>query len=62
MNITLTDADAALLRNILDSTYRDLKSEISHTDNSGFKHELREREQQIKTLLDTLGGPLPDAD
>jgi hypothetical protein len=62
MNVSLEQSDVVLLREILDSAYRELKSEISHTDNSVFKQQLRDREAQLRNLLDTFSGPLPDAE
>jgi hypothetical protein len=60
VQLDLTDVQAALLREILDLAYRDLRYEISDTDNHAFKQSLREREEQLKLVLDRLGGPLPN--
>ncbi len=60
MNLALDDDESVLLREILDSTYRDLEYEIADTDNSNFKNHLRTREHHVTKLLDMLGGPLPD--
>jgi hypothetical protein len=49
-----------LLREILDSAFRDLRHEVTKTDNSKFKEELRARERAMSELLDLVGGPLPD--
>ena len=62
MHLTLDDEQRALLRELLDSAYRDLRYEIADTDNSRFKDELREREAEVGALLDLVGGPLPDRD
>ena len=48
------------MREILDSTYRDLKYEIADTDNSKFRSKLTGRRQLVESLLDDVGGPLPD--
>ena len=61
MHIDLTDEAAALLREILNSTVRDLSHEIADTDNSGFRAELRDRRDAVRGILDAVGGPLPDA-
>ncbi|MEZ5238963.1 MAG: hypothetical protein R2716_08415 [Microthrixaceae bacterium] len=45
---------------ILDHTLRDLRYEIVATDKVAYKRELVEREETIKSLLEPLGGPLPD--
>ena len=60
MQLELSESDLELLRDILDSEYRDLKYEIADTDNSTFKASLTERERRLSSLLDQVGGPLPD--
>ncbi len=60
MQIDLTDDQAGLLREILDSAYRDLRYEIVDTDNAAYKANLRTRETSLRALLDAVGGPLPD--
>ncbi len=62
MHLDLNDEAAALLREILNSTVRDLSHEIADTDNSTFRAELRERRDAVRALLDDVGGPLPDAE
>ena len=59
MHLDLDTAQVELLREVLDSTYRDLRYEIADTDNSVFKTHLRQREQALQTLLAMVGGPLP---
>jgi hypothetical protein len=60
MHLTLDDGQQTLLRELLDSAYRELRYEVADTDNSRFKQELREREASVGALLDLVGGPLPD--
>lgn len=60
MQLELSESDLELLREVLDSEYRDLKYEISNTDNSTFKAGLTERERRLVAMLDRVGGPLPD--
>jgi hypothetical protein len=60
MILELDDDRAALLREVLDQAYRDLRYEIADTDNSTFKQQLRDRAEQLKAVLDAVGGPLPD--
>jgi len=62
MELDLDDTRSELLREILDSTYRDLAYEIADTDNSKFRSTLSDRRQLVKSMLDDLGGPLPDPD
>jgi hypothetical protein len=62
MHLTLDDDQQALLRELLDSAYRDLRYEVADTDNSRYKEELREREADVGALLDLGGGPLPYRD
>ncbi len=60
MQLTISDDQAVLLREVLDSAFRDLRAEIADTDNSRFKAQLREREEQLRAILEHLGGPLAD--
>ena len=60
MNLQLDSAQVELLRETLDSTFRDLRYEVAAADNSVFKGHLRERERALKEILDLVGGPLPD--
>jgi hypothetical protein len=61
VNIELNQRQADLLREILDHEYRDLKFEIADTDAHEFKRELRDREAVMLSILQLVGGPLPDA-
>jgi hypothetical protein len=60
MTLQLEPAQVDLLREILDSAFRDLRYEVADTDNSTYKAELRDRERAMRALLDLVGGPLPD--
>ena len=60
MNIELDESQAELLREVLDSAFRDLRYEVADTDNSSFKAGLRAREDVLASILSQLGGPLPD--
>ncbi len=61
MHLDLTDDAASLLREILNSAVRDLSHEIADTDNSTYRAELRDRRDAVRSILDDVGGPLPDA-
>ena len=61
MDLSLDDGQHELLREVLDSAFRDLRYEVAQTDNSRLKEELRAREATLKSILDKVGGPLPDA-
>lgn len=52
MELRLDDAQATLLQEVLDSSWRELRYEIADTDNSTFKAELRERGERLRSLLD----------
>ena len=58
MQINLDDGDAEIMRDVLDHTLRELRMEISQTDNHRCKRDLKEREERIRGLLDQVGGPL----
>ena len=60
MNIELDDDQSELLREVLDSAFRDLRYEIADTDNTTYKEGLRAREVVLSSILTKLGGPLPD--
>ncbi len=61
MDISITDEQAELLREVLDLTIRDLRYETSDTDRPDFKRALRAREATLRELIAPLGGMLPDA-
>lgn len=60
MNINLEPAQVDLLREVLDTVFRDLRYEQADTDNSAYKQRLRERQRAVRELLDLVGGPMPD--
>jgi hypothetical protein len=60
VQLELSDDEAALLRELLDGICRDLSYEIADTDNSTYRAGLRDRRDAIRTMLDAVGGPLPD--
>lgn len=59
MNLELDDAHSELLREIVDRSLRDLRSEIVATDKVAFKRGLVDREEKLRAILDQLGGPFP---
>ncbi len=61
MDISITDEQAELLREVLDRTIRDLRYEIADTDRADFKRMLKARESNLRELIAPLGGTLPDA-
>lgn len=61
MDLHLDESQTDLLRQVLDSTYRDLRYEVADTDLSKFKDQLRVREAALRAILDMVGGPLQDA-
>lgn len=60
MELTLSDDEAELLRALLDTAWRDTRSEIADTDSPRFRRGLRIDEASIRAMLDRLGGPLPN--
>lgn len=60
MKLELNEAQAVMLRELLDSAYRDMKYEVAASTVSTFKDALKDREVVLKGLLDLVGGPLPD--
>jgi len=62
MTISITDADAAIIREVLDGKLIELRREISHTDSPCFRGTLYEVEGAIQRLLshlpaDVVAGP-----
>jgi hypothetical protein len=53
----LDDGEVALLRELLDSAWSDLRSEIADTDNAIFKRELKEREQTLRSIIERIANP-----
>ncbi|KAA0232779.1 MAG: hypothetical protein EDR02_16130 [Actinobacteria bacterium] len=60
MDLHLSDDDRDLLREILDSAYRDLSYEIADTDNYTFRQQLKDRRERVGRILTEVGGPLED--
>jgi hypothetical protein len=58
--LQLEQHEVEMLREVLDSAYRDLRYEIADTSVSGYKQQLKEREAAMRALLDKFGGPRPD--
>ena len=54
MNISITDTDGAILREVLDAKLVDLRREISHTDSPRFRNTLYEVEGALQRLLAQL--------
>lgn len=61
MMIDLTESQLELLRQILDSELRESRYERADTDRSTYREMLKEREGELRSILDLVGGPLPDA-
>lgn len=54
VNISMSETDASMLREMLETRLRDLRMEISHTDSPRFREELNAREDMLQRLLDQL--------
>jgi hypothetical protein len=52
--IQLTEAEANLLKEILDTNLSDLRMEIAGTDLKRFRDKLKEKEAVIKQLIERL--------
>jgi hypothetical protein len=55
-HIELTEKEAGLLAEILESSISDLKTERGHTDNRELRLELKEREAVVIDLLQRIKG------
>ena len=61
MELTLDEAEAAELRDLLDGTLGDLSSEIADTDNPRYRTALKERRtrlQAVRARLESAGLPV----
>ena len=54
MELQLDSSQADLLREVLDMALRDLRHEISSTDNMEYTRTLKEREQMMRSILERL--------
>lgn len=61
MNLDLREDDVEFLREILDSTARNLTSEIAHTDNRLYRQTLKTRRDQTRALRAKLAPPASEA-
>jgi hypothetical protein len=59
MQVELSDEQAELLREVLDSVVGDLSPEIADTDNPTYRRQLVARRDQLRAILAQVGGPLP---
>ena len=54
MELTVTEAEATELRDLLDGSLGDLSSEIADTDNPSYRLTLRERRDRLRSVRDKL--------
>ena len=54
MQIDIEDADAEVLRDVLDRWLGEVSAEIRHTDNPGVRERLRARRDGVRRVLDRL--------
>jgi hypothetical protein len=55
VNAQLTPDEQALLAELLDRAYRDLKVEIANTEDFHYKEDLKAREQRLLSILGKFG-------
>ena len=56
MDLQLTSSEEELIKQILEEHHRELLREIAKADHRPFRHDLRQREQALKALLNKLSG------
>jgi len=54
VELHLDSSQADLLREVLDMALRDLRFEISNTDNMQYSRQLKERERIMRSILEQL--------
>jgi len=57
MSLTLSDSDAALLRDLLADYLPSLKREVARTEERRMRHALAERQDLAERILQQLGQP-----
>jgi hypothetical protein len=57
VQLELTQDDAELLQEVLDSVVRDMSSEIADTDDFEYRRGLDARRDRLRALLEQIGGP-----
>jgi hypothetical protein len=55
MQIEITEAEAVVLRDVLDTWLGEVSAEIRHTDNPEVRSGLRERRDRVRRVHDLLG-------
>lgn len=55
VQLSLTPAEAAMLREVLTSYVSDLRMEIADTDAHDYREELKEEEAFLKRVIERLG-------
>jgi hypothetical protein len=58
MKLDLTEEERALLADILDEDFRNLKEEINKTEGYDFKNALKARERLLQAILAKLEQPV----
>lgn len=57
MELQLDEAECEALREVLQASTGDLSYEISNTDRSSFKDDLKSKRDLLVGILERLGGP-----
>jgi len=56
MQLSISEEDARILRDVLNEYVSDLRIEIADTDQMDFREKLKQREQVLKRCIDGLSG------
>ncbi len=62
MQVEVTDEQAELLRELLDIALHELNFEIASADLPSYRESLRQRRTTVQSVLDMVGGPIPNAE
>jgi hypothetical protein len=62
VQLELDEAQASVLREVVDAAVRDLSHEIADTDTPSFRAGLKERRDRLREILAGLGGPIPNTE
>jgi len=55
MNVDVSEDEAAVLRETLQSALSDLRMEVADTEDQGLREELKTRERVLAALIERLG-------
>lgn len=56
LNLSLSDSEQAILRDVLETAVSEMGTEISGTDSKDFRDDLKDRREVLQKVIAALGG------